>query len=48
MLKEILGALEFAAFLAALGGMCIWMSHLPVVQRLKEKLFPEVSNDDQT
>lgn len=46
MIREILGAIEFAAFLAALGGMCVWMSHLPVVQRLKEKLFPEVRGDE--
>lgn len=42
MLKEILGALEFTAFLAALAAGCVWLSKLPVIVWLNEKLFGEV------
>lgn len=48
MLREILGVLEFGGFLVALGATCIFLSKMQVYQRLQAKLFPEVSNDDQT
>jgi len=48
VLYEILGALEFTGFLAALGAACIFISKTQVYQRLQAKLFPEVTDDDQT
>jgi hypothetical protein len=45
VLYEILGALEFAGFLAALGAACVWISRMPWYSRLNVKLFPEVSDD---
>lgn len=41
MVKEIFGALEFAAFLGALGALCVWVSRMPWYRRLSEKLCPE-------
>ncbi len=44
VLIEILGALEFAAFLAAIGAACAWATRLPAYQRLHQRLFPEDIN----
>lgn len=45
MIKEILGALEFAAFLGGLAWVCHIVERLPAYRRLRERLFPEVSKD---
>lgn len=45
VLYEILGALEFAGFLATLGAACVWISRMPWYRRLREKLCPKVSED---
>ena len=47
VLIEILGALEFAGFLTALGALCVWVSQMPWYRRLSEKLCPEVQDDEQ-
>jgi len=44
VLIEILGALEFAGFFAALGAVCVWVSRMPWYRRLNAKLFPAVSD----
>jgi len=46
IIREILGALEFAAFLAAIGMACVWAAQRPWYRRLHAKLFPEVRSDD--
>ena len=46
MIREILGALEFVVFLAALGAACVWISRMPWYRRLNAKLFPEVTDDE--
>lgn len=45
MVNEILGALEFAAFLAALAWLCYRIERMPWYRRLNAKLFPEVNDD---
>lgn len=47
MINATLGMLEFIAFLAALAAGCVWLSKLPVMTWLNEKLFGEVSEDEQ-
>ncbi len=44
MLKELLGAVEFAVFLGALGALCVWVSQMPWYRKLSQFLFPDNGN----
>lgn len=46
MLKDVLGAVEFVAFLGGLAWLCYRIEQLPAYRRLNAKLFPEVNGDD--